>query len=83
MAFKTGTKVYLGVYTHRHGTDVAVYATPELAMRGREWVARDMWEQEFEEPLPAGDVADLYFERKGFEEDFEVWEREIVMDITL
>lgn len=54
--------IYVGVWTHRHGTDFAVYPTYEAAENGRQKVARDFWcELETDEPMP--DLpADRYFD---------------------
>jgi hypothetical protein len=55
--------IWLGVYEHRHGTDISVYATEAAAQAGREAVAHEMWENELpDEPMPDTDVADAYFD---------------------
>ena len=59
----SGQTIWLGVYEHRHGTDIAAYATEAAAEAGREVLACGQWENELpDEPMPATDVADAYFD---------------------
>jgi hypothetical protein len=69
----SGQTIWLGVYEHRHGTDISAYATEAAAQAGREALAREMWEDELpDEPMPAADVAGAYFDLVSEHEWFEI-----------
>lgn len=55
--------IWLGVYEHRHGTDIAAYSSEAAADAAREALAREQWEHELpDDPMPGTDVADAYFD---------------------
>ena len=54
--------VYVAIYSHKHGTDVAVYRTAEKAYEWREEVAKTYWSDYFpDEPMPSENVGETYF----------------------
>ena len=75
--------VYVAIYSHKHGTDVAVYMSEERAWEWADEIARTYWEDWYEEPIPTEDAGKNYFngmsevggdewftvERKQIEED--------------
>jgi hypothetical protein len=69
-------EVYVSVYEHRHGTDVSVHRSEQLAIGAAAEIAREWWGEarERDETLPArppssdAEAISLYFEaQEGFE----------------
>lgn len=63
-------KVYVTIYEHRHGTDIAVYATQALALAAKDEIADRWWEQEIGDTVPrpegpVGTLGDAYFNEMG------------------
>lgn len=81
--------VYVGVYTHRHGVDVALYETKQAAWEGCARVADDFWDESVsrwrDEPLKRpkdrDELCRRYFEEVE-DESFEVLERKVARDTT-
>ena len=73
-------KVFVGIYSHKHGNDIAVYATRERAEQGRQVIADIWWEHEFDEeekPTDPEELASAYFDRvEG--ESFDIEECEVI-----
>lgn len=57
--------VYVAIYTHRYGNDIAVYRTEEKARAWAESLARDYWDDWYDEPMPTENVAEAYFNGMG------------------
>jgi hypothetical protein len=77
-------KVFVGVYEHKHGRDIAVFATAEAAEASRVAIAEQWWEHEMSEgrrkPKTPKATADKYFEvmaARG-QEFHEVLELEVI-----
>lgn len=75
-------KVYVAVFSHRHGTDLTAYATAELANEAAFEIADEWWEREMptwqKRPDSRKELADQYWERMtDHGESFEVQELEI------
>lgn len=69
--------VFLGIYGHYFGRDVAVYATYEAAVKGRDEIARQFWEGNIGTSMPDQDIGDAYFAQCE-DEWFEIEPRELV-----
>lgn len=57
--------VYVTTFEHKHGRDVSVYATADLAEMERQRIAADWWEEELsgaDMPEDPRQAADSYFE---------------------
>jgi hypothetical protein len=55
--------VYVAIYSHKHGTDVAVYRTAEKAYEWREEIATTYWSDFYpDEPMPNENVSGEYFD---------------------
>ena len=58
--------VYVAIYEHRHGTDVAVYRTEESARKWANELARDYWSDFYgDDPMPKENIAEAYFNNMG------------------
>lgn len=60
------TKVFAAAYEHRHGCDIAVYATYELADAARTAIALEWYDHEFgasERPATDAETAADYWDR--------------------
>jgi hypothetical protein len=69
-------KVHVFVYEHRHGTDLSVHRSEELAIESAAAVAREWWEEACQQdktlpqrpPSADAEAIRLYFEaQEGFE----------------
>lgn len=63
-------KVVVATYEHKHGMDVAVFASMELAEAWRESIAREYWDELDEQDRPEEFDADFYWDEMsnyGFE----------------
>jgi len=66
MILGTEQYVYVAIYTHQHGVDVAVYRTEKGAKDWAESLARDYWDDFYpDEPMPKTNVAEAYFNNMG------------------
>lgn len=76
-------KVIVAIYTHRHGTDVRVFATSEGANVWRNDLADEWWERELGTGLPTDktpdEIAAAYWSAmESRDEFFETEEHEVV-----
>ena len=58
-------KVWVTMYTHEYGTDIAVFATEALAEKARQEIATEWWHDAFadhEMPVDLAERADMYFD---------------------
>lgn len=62
-------KVFVTVWSHRHGEDITVFDSAEKAELHRQSIAQNEWESEMEKPMPEAEppnvIADLYFDKMG------------------
>lgn len=72
-------KVYVAIFRHKHGDDVAVYSTEEAAENARIAVAGEFWFDDAERPFTGtSEDADYYFDEM-WDETFEIRD-ELVRD---
>lgn len=67
-------EIFVAIFAHRHGVDVATFSTEDLANTWKDELAKDYWD-ELNEELAEGDedfvampetgIGNLYFEIKG------------------
>lgn len=75
--------VIVATYSHKHGTDVRVFAHYRSALQWRREIAAEWWDHEFpDDPMPddPGEAADEYWSRIAEStqpEWFETTEQEI------
>ena len=74
--------LYVTLYEHRHGTDVAIWPSEAAALAFRDDLSREQGAQELpDEPLTANDVGETYFdimgERLSGTEYFAIYPRQI------
>ena len=67
-------KVFVTRYDHRHGSDIAVFATAEAAESSRQTIAYQWLEAEMPGPMPEAEppnvIADLYFDHMQERDEF-------------
>lgn len=61
-------KVWVGIYEHKHGTDVNVFASEELVEAWSQAIADEYWEDfmgDDKKPESRSEMADRYWEVAG------------------
>ena len=62
-------KVFVAIWSHQYGEDIAVFDTPLKAELHRQSIAQNEWESEMDKPMPESDppnvIADMYFDALG------------------
>ena len=53
--------VYVAIYSHKHGEDVAVYESEASAWKWADEIAQDYWDTWYDEPMPSENVGREYF----------------------
>ena len=77
----TENHVYVGIYRHRHGEDISVYASEALAEEARQHIAWQFWD-ELSDPLPMPEEpADTYFKERSREESFVIIELPVITEL--
>lgn len=70
-------KVWVLTLTHRHGDDITVYATQDLALAATEAYCREWWNDWFDGDVPDGlsgrDLIDMYFSKSEESSRAEYW----------
>jgi hypothetical protein len=74
-------KVYVGLYEHKHGSNVAVYASAQAAETARQLIADEGWDREIgntrTRPADPKELADTYFDALDGREYFTIHECEV------
>jgi hypothetical protein len=78
--------IFIGVYTHRHGTDAETYLTPEAVKAAQLKIAKDYWETDRADrkapddwsSLTDDEIIDAYFDGHD-SENFDLVQSEITL----
>lgn len=72
--------VYVAIYEHRGGHDVAVYQSEESAHAWANELANDYWDDFYEDPKPTANIGAAYFNgmpEVGGDEFFTIERRQV------
>lgn len=74
-----GLPIWIVRYSHRHGTDINVFLTPEEAYRGISGLLDDYWEEEMNEARPENieEALEAYNDRNAHQEYIDLEESRI------
>lgn len=78
-------KVFVTRYEHKHGSDLTVFATQDLAIKAQAGIARDWWNEREDQSTPDDhstlsdeEVIEAYFTADNEEEFFTIEELPVI-----